>query len=416
MKIKLFILLVLFSFRLKAQQETVHSLGYMNPLLYNSAVTGTMDQDQLFILNRIQWKDFGGPQTKAGTFDFRVPGQSFSTGLIFLNQAAGAFNQTKVKLNYTHHIQVSKTARLLLGISPGIAMNSFNTNAIRAVRSDDPVLTGTEKSTKPDIDAGILYKNKNLQAGVSILQLEGDMFSGLSVPVVPNRQIVLNAKYDITAGSEGTFIFTPIICVRSSGGNPLFIDGSVTAFWNKMLWLATGYKAGYAASVSAGVQVKGIRIGYAYEVPVNSIKGFIPPSHEFGLGYVFRSSSQSEQKKKTTVKTDRNTGKVSAAKKKELLELKLKELQQLEAELSDREDNLAEHERKIYALIDSLYTRAGQEKTKTNEEELERVARTQREVNKIKQELKVYTREKNTELFRLKQQIEALRREIDTLR
>lgn len=298
-------------------------------------------------------------------------------------------------------------------------MNKFNVGEINAIRMDDPSLLTSDRSTKADLDAGVMLRSERFRAGLGITQLEGDMFSSTEAVVVPNRQIVLSTDYIFKPAEESDFSFTPLLIAKIAPGNPFFLDGSISASWKELIWLSAGYKSSYAAQMSLGIEIKNIRAAYSYELPVNSLKGFIPPAHEFGIGYVFKSYTQSKQKKTVTVKKPKSQqaekGKKQSEANDDKLAAKKKELAILQSELSDREDNLISHERKIFELIDSLYTKASQQKTKTNEEELERVARTQREVNKIKQELKDFTREKNVELFKLKQRIDALKREIDVL-
>jgi type IX secretion system PorP/SprF family membrane protein len=416
-KITLTYLLLLVVVKLSAQQQSMFGHYFINPLLYNPAISGSTGHSQLFVLNRDQWKEFDGPQVKLLTADHLFSGRKVGAGLIVSDQKNGIQQVSKIKGNYTYHLKLSDENTLMFGLAAGVSISKVNFSNIIADRFDDPMLANpTEKSVSPGFDGGIAFKGSRFKTGIGLLQLEG---SSLVKNVLPasRRSLVFSADYNFQLDEDSVFVLTPTLVARGAAGNPFYYDLNVTASWKGILWLGAGYKNGYAAQLDAGVRIKNIHLGYSYELPVGKVQDYVPGSNEITLGYVFTSYKQSKQKGSSGVKQSKEPKAKAPVKKQEdgLKAARQKELQLLMDQLSEREEHLIKHEQEIYNLIDSLYTKAGQKETKTNEEELERVAKTQREVNRIKEELKQFTKEKNVELFKLRQRIDALRREIDAM-
>jgi len=384
---------------LYSQQLPVFSHNYLNSLLYNPAVPGT-DKDQIFLLTRNQWKEFNGPQINLFTADYSASNKPMSFGGILLNKKTGIYQSTKAKLNYSYHLKLSENSKIFLGLAAGIINHRFDFNDIVAIRTDDPILVSpTEKSLNPDFDAGITFKSKTFKAGLALTQLQG-----APETLTPIQQVTAFTSYDFIISSDSSFKLQPLVISRLEAGTPIHYDINLAGNWKEMVWLGLNYKNNSAAGFNVAVMFKNIRLAYSYEMPVNSIKTFIPPANELSIAYILS---------KNQYKTE---PKIKKSVKEEKISQKQIELDMLYDELSEKEEQLRKHEREIYAMIDSLYTYANTIPSQTNQEELEKLAKTQKEVLKVKEELKVYMNEKNIELSKLKRRIEDVQVELNELR
>lgn len=401
---------VLFSLTSVGLAQQLGSLNdqLFKPFYVNNAVSGTGD-NRIFVHRREQWKAFNGPMINALTAEYKLEENPMSFGLNLISKTEGIQTQTKAKLNYTHHLTISDDLQLLFGLSAGMINQKLEPGQLTPNRMDDPVLTSlVERSTTPDLDAGAVLKGKLFQAGIAVNQLQGDMFRK-SPGLASSRYYTLTALAKLPLTGDSSIQLIPNAAVRYTEGSPIQYPANVTLSWRDILYAGFTFNAGYGIGMNASVQFKNIVLSYNYDLPVNRIESFLPVAHEFSLGYLLRKNQQSKPARKTSVQQPKPGPK--ASRKAELQQ----ELQRLTMELSDREEQLMLHEREIFNAIDSLYTKANQQETKTNEEELEKIARTQKEVERIKGELKAYSKEKNADLWMLRKKIEAVRKELKAL-
>lgn len=400
---------------LKGQQLPMFSGSFLNPILYNPAVPGSSNQNQASLLVRNQWKEFKGPQINCFSADFLLRSKPVGLGALVYTEKVGIQEILKAKLAYSYSLQIGDHSKLMMGLAAGITNQKLNFAALTPERSDDPVLlSGSERALTPDFDAGVTFKGKSYAIGACVSQAQGSLFSKTQ-SYTPSRTATILGNYQIALTEDTIFRVVPFAALRIVQGSPLHYDAGVAGAWKNILWLGGSYKNGYAASLTAAVQMFNMRVGFSYEIPVNSIKRYLPPATEFSLAYVIPNYQQSKPKTKKSVITDKKEPRPDKGKKTDEKAAKKQELQMLFEELDERETQLRKHERQIYDLIDSLYTRAGQQQGKSNEEEFDKVTRTQQEVNRIKEELKNYTKEKNVELFRLRRRIEELQKEINEM-
>jgi type IX secretion system PorP/SprF family membrane protein len=389
-------LLFLTPLMVMSQQLPLLSHYYLNGLLYNPAFTGTAKSNQLFLVHRDQWNLNNGPVVNGLTADKDFKDGKVGLGITIFNQKAGLSDLNKIKINYAYHQDINEVSRIHFGVSGGIAQSKFNLS--KAVVSDvnDPMLTSqADSKISPDFDGGVAYSLKDFTAGVSVSQLQGSAFSKDLTAISLRRQYSASLSYDLKFGEENLIKVVPLLLVKNIDGAPLQLDFNTSICYKDLLWIGGSYRKGNAIGANAAVKLKQFRVGYCFEH--NKISSYSGATNEISLAYVFNTYKQSKPSSAPVVKgTDKESDKA--------------ELERLRNELAEKEEELVKHEKEIYALIDELYNKASREESLTIQEKLDKVERTQKEVNKIKQELREYNNQKNVEIYNLKKRIETLQK------
>ncbi|HLC83154.1 MAG TPA: type IX secretion system membrane protein PorP/SprF, partial [Bacteroidia bacterium] len=63
------------------------------------------------------------------------------------------------------------------------------------------------------------------------------------------------------------------------------LDFNLLARWNKMVFVGASYRLTDAIPVMVGMEWKGFKLGYAYDVTLSALKSHSAGTHELMLGY-----------------------------------------------------------------------------------------------------------------------------------
>lgn len=90
------------------------------------------------------------------------------------------------------------------------------------------------------------------------------------------------AGYKFQLGTQ--FDLTPSILTKSDASSTQ-LDINLLARWNKMVFIGASYRLTDAIPVMVGMEWKGFKLGYAYDVTLSALKAHSAGSHELMLGY-----------------------------------------------------------------------------------------------------------------------------------
>lgn len=295
----LFIMLFLGSlFPLAAQQTPGFSHYFKNPYLINPATAGLQPYSQIMLLYRQQWLGVeGAPATQALTFTSPLNHQRMGVGLYVYNDVANILGRTGAMASYRYTVPLARHHQLSLGLAAGLADNRIYFDRVRA---EDPyesaLLRNVESGAHADGSFGLLYGFKKLQLGFSAQQIFENRLSYENNADEKRMAYNLIRHYNITAAysfflSESLSL-DPYVLLKSAQGLPLQYDINAIIKYKEDSWLGLSYRGNTAAVVSLGTDFdERFTIGYAFEVPVNALKGVSGSTHEVMVGFRFGRSS-----------------------------------------------------------------------------------------------------------------------------
>ena len=96
------------------------------------------------------------------------------------------------------------------------------------------------------------------------------------------RHYYVMAGYTFTLSP--TFELTPSILTKSDASSTQ-LDVNALVRWNKMVFLGASYRLSDAVVAIAGLEWKGFKFGYSYDITTSNIKKYSNGTHEIMLGY-----------------------------------------------------------------------------------------------------------------------------------
>jgi type IX secretion system PorP/SprF family membrane protein len=288
-----------------AQQDAQFSMNMFNRLAVNPGYAGTNQALCATLFYRDQWDKFpGAPKTGLLSLDYGE----------FLNGHAGAgltidedqlgFDKTlKAKVAFSYHFHLSPTGILGVGIDAGMISKSMSGNFIAPDGTstlggggiDNAIPWSGTSATTYDVGLGVYYTNNNLYVGLSSLHLPQQTLAkknGTSSTTVNTtaydftyqvaRHYYVMAGYKFNLGTQ--FDITPSILTKSDASSTQ-LDINLLARWDRMVFVGVSYRLTDAIPVMVGVEYKGFKLGYAYDVTLSNIKTYSSGTHELMLGY-----------------------------------------------------------------------------------------------------------------------------------
>lgn len=307
-----------------SQQDPMFTKYMFNSLVYNPAYAGSHEHMSVRLLYRQQWMGVSGaPVTQS--FTIHTPmNDRVGLGLSVLNDAIGVHGSTNANLSYAYRFSFG-SGKLALGVQAGAANWRSNWDQLKFKQSIDEDHVFAEINPNQwlfNVGGGIFYYSKSFYAGFSVPRIINQELqrTASNNPSPSNARIAtLYRHYYFSAGgiiplSGNDLLFKPSILVKSVGlfggfidasnsltriGSPTEFDIDLSLMFNEVLWIGLSFRSALEAfignkssydSVDAWASIylgNGLRIGAAYDYPINKINLVSSGSFEVMLGYDF---------------------------------------------------------------------------------------------------------------------------------
>ncbi|MBM3436214.1 MAG: type IX secretion system membrane protein PorP/SprF [Bacteroidetes bacterium] len=282
--------------KINAQQEPHFTHNMFNNIFYNPGFTGSVAGICATGLARQQWvgfEDADGNNVAPNTYTV-----SIHSPLDFLHGGIG-LNVTSDKLGFQSEImaKLMYAYRMDLGMGNlgiGIQLDFFNGTRDfaklldGAANKEDGLLQGGNQSDMIlDFGFGLQYHvPEKFYFGLSsnrILESES-----VNLYYKYKRHYFLTGGYEWQFPNNPSFILEPSLLVKSDAVKTDY-DLAVLLKYNNKVWGGVSYSSFGVMdpiAVLLGLQIKDIRIGYAYTIPTSAIGS--GGSHEVMVGYCFK--------------------------------------------------------------------------------------------------------------------------------
>jgi type IX secretion system PorP/SprF family membrane protein len=308
-KIGCFVILAFPCLNILAQQQTIYSQYILNKFLYNPAVAGVDGYTSVNILAKQEMVGFENPPTT-----FVLSGQTrlledsyimkmlhikkdenkasrignVGIGASIFSDHNGIISKTGFQLTYAYHLNFNNKYQLSFGLS--LAGYQFKLNDAGAVLIDpsDPLLNSTKKSFFiPDANAGTFLLTDAYYVGASMSNLFG---SALKIGKDQLKDYTTPRYYYFLGGYKWYPIdnvkIEPSFIIQATQ-NHFDVDINTTANYNDQYWIGLSYRTSRAVILMAGVGVRNLYFGYAYDMSLNEVRNYTSGSHELMMGIRF---------------------------------------------------------------------------------------------------------------------------------
>lgn len=285
---------ILFIQQSYAQDAIQFSQYFSNQLVINPAYAGADDALSLTMVHRNQWTGIkGAPRTTTLTGHTLFKNKNTGVGINLFVDEINIHSQVSFSGVYSYRIKLNSKSYLSMGLQAGL----------NYAKSDYASLSGTLYAAN---DPGIIFEKQSesaFQFGTGAYYQSNKLEVGLSAPILfsSGNSLQLNDSLKRLSTIPHYFLFSrykvkvsphvqlnPGFLLKFRSGRPLAIDVNLEAVLNEVLTFGLSYRS--FESISAIFQLKilpQMKFGYAYDIPISSVKRRYFNSHELMLNYVF---------------------------------------------------------------------------------------------------------------------------------
>jgi len=291
-----FLLFILLTTSLVAQQDPMYSMYMFNPVSINPAYTGSTEQMQIVGVFRKQWLSIPGtPQTSTLTFHSPLKNEKMGLGFSFINDRLGEMQTTGFQATYAYKLKL-KESILSFGLQAGFRNFNFNGSNVQLapVTLTDGAFTNTS-SWSFNYGAGIFWFGKKWFAALSVPHLLNNELSSQFASFQKSR---LRTHYNLYGGYvfqlNDELKIKPSLMIKNVTGAPIQMDINANVYW-KDYGLGISYRTNSALVFLAEAKVsKNFHVGYAFDINANGLSRNAGGSHELMIRYDFQNSKNKD--------------------------------------------------------------------------------------------------------------------------
>ena len=270
MKLNFYIIFILclVSLTAKAQYDVSFAHYWTMEPSFNPAAVGKESKLNIAGAYAIQMAGFEhNPNTMYAAADmpFYALRSYHGVGIQFMNDAIGLFTHKRFGLQYAYQPKLWG-GRLSMGLQVSMLSENFDGSKAEVIDPDDPAITSSSVNGSAfDIGLGLYYRRHNWYAGFATYYLTG----GYNIQL---RNPFLSIQTSVLGRTDG-------VAWRGD------ISGRLQYSHEKRhLYAGLTYSPTTSVTVQVGGVIKGIRLGYSYEI-YTSAMSVGNGSHEISVGY-----------------------------------------------------------------------------------------------------------------------------------
>jgi len=291
-KIVLYIVFLLASTNLFAQQELQMSNYLFDGIFMNPAYTGSKDFVRLSAMYRHQWTDMPGkPQT--GMFAANIPFMfdNMGVGLQIITDHLGVTSMNEFYATYAYQLRFNKKLALGIGIKGGVSVYSARLNELRVWDGGDQEFENIAPTTVvPKFGVGLYLHGERFYVGFSIPSIWAydekykENFSTNYNSMLLQQHFYLSGSYAFKLPKS--LSLRPSVLMKYTMNAPFQADISLTLGWKDIVFLSFGYRTNAAVIGMLELRpIKWIRIAYAFDFSTPKyLSLYGGTSHEIMLG------------------------------------------------------------------------------------------------------------------------------------
>ncbi|MNU73973.1 hypothetical protein D3C71_634630 [compost metagenome] len=291
MKNKLFVIFLLLTLSLQAQQVSHMSQWMHHQYAINPAYTGIKTCLEAQSTIRGQWiKVDGAPYS--GWVSVNAPLKAKRTkflsarhglgGMVYLDQI-GPFQDIRVQLSYAGHFNFSLTNRLSLGLAVGARQLSFDLNKAKPL-TPDPTINGSASQILPTATFGAWWNGKNYFVGFSLYELIPQKWNVIGTSAQSQMHAMLTAgyKYQINPKID----LYPGMYFAYTKNTPIELQVHGIVEFQRKFNFGLGLRNTDALIAMVGFRFKEKwKLGYSYDFILSKMRPNTFHSHELTLSF-----------------------------------------------------------------------------------------------------------------------------------
>ncbi|MES2778297.1 MAG: type IX secretion system membrane protein PorP/SprF [Bacteroidota bacterium] len=279
----------------QAQQVPMYTHYMYNTLVVNPAYAGSRDALTITALHRSQWVGVSdAPTTQTLTMHTPLRNQHIGLGLAVMKDKIGPISNIGVVGDFAYRMQLTKKAKLAMGMSLGANFFQANLNTLTTDQQNDPAFQNNiNNDIRPVVGFGLYYSRERFYAGVSVPNLMQNSFStdqdanGTTLAGKDQQHyfLIAGTVLKITDNLE----FKPTTLIKITEAAPIQADLTASFIIVKKLLVGAMFRSGDAVGGLIGLDItEQLHVGYSYDWSYGfSTSNYNQGSHEIMLRYDF---------------------------------------------------------------------------------------------------------------------------------
>lgn len=288
-RIPIVVLLAFTALTARAQYDVSFGHYWAMEPSFNPAAVGKESKLNVAVAYALQMAGFEhNPNTMYAAVDmpFYALKSYHGAGIQFINDNIGLFSHKRFGLQYAYQPQLFG-GKLSVGLQLSMLSESFDGSKVELEDSSDPAFTSSSlNGTGFDISAGVYYKHRNWYIGISALHLNTP-----TVELGEKNELAVSSSYYLTGGYN-IRLKNPFLTIQTSAlgrtdGVAYRADVSGRLIYThekRVMYAGLSYSPTNSVTVQIGGIIRGIRVGYSYEIYTSAIN-IGNGSHELYVGY-----------------------------------------------------------------------------------------------------------------------------------
>ena len=288
-RIPIVVLLVLSALTARAQYDVSFGHYWAMEPSFNPAAVGKESKLNVAVAYALQMAGFEhNPNTMYAAVDmpFYALKSYHGAGIQFINDNIGLFSHKRFGLQYAYQPKLFG-GKLSVGLQLSMLSENFDGSKVELEDSSDPAFTSSSiNGTGFDISAGVYYKHRNWYIGISALHLNTP-----TVELGEKNELAVSSSYYLTGGYN-IRLKNPFLTIQTSAlgrtdGVAYRADVSGRLIYThekRIMYAGLSYSPTNSVTVQIGGDIRGIRVGYSYEIYTSAIN-IGNGSHELFVGY-----------------------------------------------------------------------------------------------------------------------------------
>lgn len=280
--------------KLFAQQDAQLSQYMFNNVFLTPAAAGVDGAPRVSLLHRSQWLGYesssggrGAPTSQLFSFNTPIFKIHSGAGAYILRDQLGNLNNTHIQGMYAYHLGIGES-KLSFGIKLGVVAQTVDGGEYEYIHENDPnIIEGKETQVRPDIGAGIMFRNEKFYAGVGVNHLTNATFdfgkNGVRNALERHLNFTAGYFYDVNFDLQ----IMPTVLVKTDFNGYSF-DLSTVATYRNTMWGGLSFRQSEALNVILGYALlkdKSLKLGYSIDIVLVDKQAKSGSSHEIMLTY-----------------------------------------------------------------------------------------------------------------------------------
>ena len=273
----------------RAQYDVSFSHYWAMEPSFNPAAVGKESRLNVVGAYAMQLAGFeNNPKTMYAAADmpFYALGSYHGVGIQFMNDAIGLFTHKRFALQYAYQPRLWG-GKLSVGLLAAMLSETFDGSKLDVITTGDKALpTSSVNGSALDLGVGVYYSHRNWYAGVSAQHLNAPVVElGEKNEIAVSTTYYLTGGYNIRLKNPFLTIHTSVLGRTDGVAYRADVSGRLMYTHEKrVMYAGLSYSPTNSITVQIGGNVRGIRLGYSYEIYTSAIS-IGNGSHELYVGY-----------------------------------------------------------------------------------------------------------------------------------